>query len=41
MEIAIVVVLVLVALGILIDGLMRLRRWLNRPQPPIEPKPDE
>jgi hypothetical protein len=31
--IAIVVILALVGVGILIDQLLRLRRWLNKPPP--------
>jgi hypothetical protein len=34
---AIVVVLALLAVGIVIDQLFRLRNWLNRPPPAVEP----
>ncbi|WP_255701765.1 hypothetical protein [Mycobacterium sp. MYCO198283] len=38
MTIAIVVVLSLVALGLVVDGLLRLRTYLNKP---VTPPPDE
>lgn len=38
MSVAIFVILALVAIGLLVDGLFRLRTWLQRPPP--SPSPD-
>ena len=41
MTIAIIVLLALVGLGIVIDRLMWLRRWLNQPPPDGQRQPDD
>jgi len=40
MTVAIVVGLLLVGLGIVASQLFRLKDWLNKPPPPVEPPDD-